>query len=342
MNATTQFLLKASVRCGILAVATTAAFGQTLINLGAQGRNVDFSSAPFTRPVKTGTALPASCSVGDLFFNTTAPAGQNLYGCPAANGWTLLGTSGLSDPGANGLVVRTGVNTSTTVAAPFGLVVGTTDSQTLTNKSIDASEINSGTLAGSLMPAFSGDISTSAGSTAATLANVNPNPGTYGDSSHAVQLTVDTKGRITGVSQVAVAGGGGSSITPGALSAISASCSPGTLYFATDQPAGQQLYSCSSANTWTQLGSIGPSGALAVNNGALDIVTSVVPRLMAANTFTGLNNFTGGVQMQASGTQPSCSSTLRGLFWYLNNGSSKDGIQVCVYNGSAFAWVNLY
>src|SRR5690242_13919945 len=114
MNATTIFRVKASMRCGLLAAATLGmSFGQTLINLGAQGRNVDFSSAPFTRPVKTGTALPGTCSVGDLFFNTTAQSGQNLYGCPTVNNWTLLGTPGLSDPGANGLVVRTGANTAT-------------------------------------------------------------------------------------------------------------------------------------------------------------------------------------------------------------------------------------
>ncbi len=344
MNAITLPSVKAALRFGVLAAtAVCVTFGQTLINLGTQSRNIDFGNAPSTRPVKTGTTLPATCSTGNLFFNTAAPAGQNLYGCTAANTWTLLGSAGLLDPGANGLVLRTGLNTTTSVSAPGSAIVGATDVQTLTNKSIDGSEIKTGTVPASQMPAFSGDVSTPAGSTAATLATVNSSPGTYGDGSHTVQLTVDGKGRVTGISQVAVAGGNGnSSISAGPLASISSSCTPGNLYLATDQAAGQQIYTCSSMNTWTQVLSVGSSGALAVTNGSIDIVPSVVPLLPAANTFTGLNTFANGIQIQGTSSQPSCTSSMRGLLWFQNNGASKDGIQACVYNGSSFAWINLY
>ncbi len=190
--------------------AAFAVAGQTTINLATQVHNVDFTNAPYTRPVKTGTALPVTCSTGDFFFNITTPAGQNLYGCIATNVWALQSSpSGLSDPGSNGLVLRTAPNTTSTVTAPAGAVVGTTDTQSLTNKSIDGSEITSGTLSALLMPAFSGDVSTSAGSTNATLATVNSSPGTFGDSTHSAQLTVDGKGRITNVSTVAISAGGG-------------------------------------------------------------------------------------------------------------------------------------
>ncbi len=127
----------------------------------------------------------------------------------------------------------------------------------------------------------------------------------------------------------------------GRASGIPTTCSSGALYVATDQPTSQQIYTCSSANTWTQYMSLGGSGALAVTNGALDVVTSVVPRLAAANTFTGLNTFPSGIRM-GGGTQPSCDTNARGLFWYQNNGSAKDAIQVCVYTGSAFVWTSLY
>ena len=355
MNAITNQFARAALRYSILTAALMcAASGQTLINLGTQGRNVDFTGASFTRPVKTGAVFPNTCSVGDLFFNTVAPGGQNLYGCVAANSWALLGPSSLPDPGSNGIVVRSGANSTTSVAAPTGTLVGTTDAQTLTNKtitgasitgsSIDASEINTGTFSTAQMPAFSGDISTAAGSTAATLATVNSSPGVYGDASHALQLTVDAKGRVTAVSAVAVSSNGSSAsaITAGSLTSISGSCTAGALYFATDQPVGQQLYTCSSANTWTQLNSVGPSGALSIVNGSLDIVTSVVPRLTAANTFSGVNTFTNGIQLQPTGSQPSCTSSVRGELWFQNNGSSKDALQLCVYNGSAFAWVSVY
>ena len=41
-----------------------------------------------------GTAVPGTCLLGQVFFDTDAPAGQNLYGCTATNTWTLLGGTG--------------------------------------------------------------------------------------------------------------------------------------------------------------------------------------------------------------------------------------------------------
>jgi hypothetical protein len=61
----------------------------TRISLGDQAKNVDFTKASFTRPVQTGSALPATCTQGDLYFRTDAVAGQNLYACTATNTWTL-------------------------------------------------------------------------------------------------------------------------------------------------------------------------------------------------------------------------------------------------------------
>jgi hypothetical protein len=278
--------------------------GQTLINLGTQARNADFTGQPYTRPMKTGSSLPSACTVGDMFFNVAAAAGKNLYACTATNTWTLESVAGsgggLSDPGSNGVVVRTAPGTTIAVPAPQGIIVGTTDTQTLSNKSIDASEINTGLLSATQIPAFSGDFTTSAGSTYATLATVNMSPGTYGDASHAVQLTVDAKGRITAVAQVGISGGSGGSgggsaggITTGPLASLPSTCVTGSLYFASDQPAGQQIYTCSSTNIWTQVVSLGGSGALAFTNGSLDIVTAVVPRLAAANVFSGSNTFGG-------------------------------------------------
>lgn len=92
------------------------------------------------------------------------------------------------------------------------------------------------------------------GSQAFTLTTVNSNVGTFGDSTHVGRFTVDGKGRITAASSVAISGGGGaaSSITAGPLSSLPATCTPGDVYFATDQPRGEQLYQCSATNTFTQ------------------------------------------------------------------------------------------
>lgn len=311
MKAISHSSRKGALRTALLPLAVVlASYGQnTQINLATQGKNLDFTSAPFTRPVKTGTALPGTCSPGDLFFKTDAAAGQNLYACTAVNTWVVQAASapaGLGDPGSNGIVLRTGVNTTSALSAPAGAIVGTSAAQTLSNKSIDASEITTGTLSAARLPAFSGDISTTVGSSATTLATVNSTPGPYGDATHAVQLTVDGKGRITAVSQVAISGGGGgASIATGTLVSLPVTCSAGTLYFATDQPAGQQLYQCDATNHFTQTLALGASGALAVTSGLLDI-TSLVPLKAAANAFTGLDSFAVGQDMteQASGTTP--------------------------------------
>jgi hypothetical protein len=71
------------------AVCGTVA-AQTRIDLGGQGRNYDFSNAILTKPFKTATVLPASCSVGETVFLTTATPGQNLNGCVATNTWIVL------------------------------------------------------------------------------------------------------------------------------------------------------------------------------------------------------------------------------------------------------------
>lgn len=76
-----------------------SAFGQTLVDLRTQSKSIDFSALPSTRPVQVGTALPATCQIGQLFFKADAVAGANLYGCAAANTWSAQ-SSGTSGGGA--------------------------------------------------------------------------------------------------------------------------------------------------------------------------------------------------------------------------------------------------
>ncbi len=73
---------------------------QTKVDLSSQSKSVDFSTAAFTLPVRTGPSLSVSCRVGELFYKTNAPAGQNLYGCTSTNVWSLQsGGSGGSGGG---------------------------------------------------------------------------------------------------------------------------------------------------------------------------------------------------------------------------------------------------
>jgi hypothetical protein len=142
---------------------------------------------------------------------------------------------------------------------------------------------------------LTGDVTTS-GTPATTLATVLGSPGSYGSSSAVPVLTVDGKGRITAITTATVAGGGGGGTGIASGTALPATCTPGTdtLYLKTNNAPNQQIYSCSAVNTWTQNEVLGASGALSIDGttGALDIVTSVVPRTSAANAFTGRNGFT--------------------------------------------------
>jgi len=64
--------------------------GQTQVDVRTQTKNVDFSGAASTIPAKSGSSLPTSCKLGEMFFNTNNAPGQNLYLCAPANTWTVL------------------------------------------------------------------------------------------------------------------------------------------------------------------------------------------------------------------------------------------------------------
>lgn len=182
------------------------AFSQTTVNFLNQARNVDFSAFAFTRPTSTGTAVPATCQIGQLYFDSAVAAGMNLYGCTATNVWTPLGggSSGsysFSPPlSQNGNVVSISQATSST----DGYLSHT-----------DWGAFNSKQPAGNYLTGLSGDITAAGpGSAAATLATVNSSPGQCGDSTHVCQITTNGKGLVTAQSAIAIAGGSGNITGP--------------------------------------------------------------------------------------------------------------------------------
>jgi hypothetical protein len=80
------FLLSALIVFGTCA--------QTKVDLQNQSRGVDFSAAPYTKPAKTGSALPPTCTTGEAFVLTSAVPGSNFFICTATNAWTRQGSSG--------------------------------------------------------------------------------------------------------------------------------------------------------------------------------------------------------------------------------------------------------
>lgn len=120
------------------------------------GINLAEGSVVSNLTVASGATFPASPSVGELFYLDVEPVGLYIYN---GSTWTNPGE------GATGAVV----DLSTSAV--------------------------SGILAASHVPAFSGDVTSSAGSTAMTLANSGVTAGTYN------KVTVDAKGRVVSATQ---------------------------------------------------------------------------------------------------------------------------------------------
>ena len=137
-----------------------------------------------------GNALVA----GSLYFNSVSGAMKVYTGSAWVDAYSS-GTTFLTK--ANNLSDLVSASTART---NLGLVASATTDTT------NASNISSGTLGAARLPAFSGDASSTAGTSALTLATVNSNTGSFGSSTAVPVITVNGKGLITAVSTAAVSG----------------------------------------------------------------------------------------------------------------------------------------
>ena len=132
------------------------------------------TTAPTATCTQVGqyTNFPYGAQWGQPYLNT---ATGTYYIC-GSSGWASVGGGGgsMTWPGAAGIAVYAGSSAwGTSLAAPASSIVGISDTQTLTNKSINASEVNSGTLPHAQLPALlSGDIPNNAANTTGTAANI--------------------------------------------------------------------------------------------------------------------------------------------------------------------------
>lgn len=108
--------------------------------------------------------------------------------------FAIANTTGTTLPSSIVASSLTSVSTLTAGATGAGFTIALTTS-TVT-----------GTLPAAQMPALTGDITTSAGAVATTLATVNSNVGSFGDGTHVAAVTVNAKGLVTAASSVAITG----------------------------------------------------------------------------------------------------------------------------------------
>jgi len=110
---------------GLLVVDTTdptnTIIDATAFVMRTSGANVltgsiDATGAAITAPIKTGTSLPGTCAVGDLYYKSDATAGSNLQGCTSTNVWTAQGGGSTDVPAAN--VAITAITATISCSSP--------------------------------------------------------------------------------------------------------------------------------------------------------------------------------------------------------------------------------
>lgn len=194
-----------------------------IVNVARYVNNILYFGGGFVSSVCMGTG-----GTGGLCPFSIANNGNATFNSGLTNGVVIAGSNSnpsISVSGGTLTLPSSLIFGSTSQTMPAGAIVGTSDTQTLTNKSIAASEVNSGTLGAAQMPALTGDVTTSAGAVTTTLATVNSNTGAISCPS---SITLNAKGLAT----AATAGScnlSGTSSSIGGSALLAGACTSGTV-----------------------------------------------------------------------------------------------------------------
>ena len=262
--------------------------------LAAEIKAIEEALGPdLSHPINKGTSLPTSCSVGDLYFKTDATPGENIYLCTSENTWTQVQTGSsnsltienefstqgavpVAAAGSGRAVVESPLvvdaesgsmtinssnpteltlkNHSSTMSAPSssGLTkLGISSTGTLVTRTYGGNELEYSTTDHShAWGSITGTLSNQTDLQSALDAKVSSVSGTSNEITSSggttPTLSIADTFRITGKTATAPVKAG---------TTLPSTCTVGDLFYKTDATAGQNLYGCTSTNTWTQLGS---------------------------------------------------------------------------------------
>jgi hypothetical protein len=269
----------------------------------------DFSGAGATLPVRalTSAQTPSTCVPSkELLIKTDAPAGQQLFICDGGGAtWNLVG-----DGASGGVVSFNGRNgTVSTASGDYSF-----------------SQI-SGSVSGSQMPALTGDVSSSAGTTVTVLVPSGVAAGTYS------KVSVDLKGRVVSGTQAAFSDLAGSATQSQLPVNVVYNNQVNTF------SANQTINGSLSATLFT-----GNGGGLSNVNAATlnNLASSSFAQLGTNNTFNGSVNATS-FSGNGSGLTGVNASTVNGLQMLKVSASltpSSVGVQSCLEQAFTVSGIN--